>query len=53
MYGQPVNANYTPPSTIDTRIANDFTALNDFVWQRLNHYNQSGVSLWPAGPSID
>jgi hypothetical protein len=47
MYGQPVSADYTPSSEIDGRIANDFTALNNFVWQRLNHYNQNGVRVWP------
>jgi predicted RecA/RadA family phage recombinase len=56
MYAEKANASYIPPITsqgdfsdggVSREIAEDFSAINDFVWERLNHYNNSGVSVWP------
>ncbi len=51
MYGQMANENYVPPvnSTygVNAAISSDFSALNQFVWQRLNFYNSQGVRIWP------
>lgn len=53
MYGQQVNANYRPPvdpfGGVSSELAGDenFNALNDFVWERLSHYNANGVRVWP------
>lgn len=50
MYGQMVNNNYLPPinsvNGVSPLIANDFVALNNFVWQRLHYYNANGVRIW-------
>ena len=55
MYGQMANSDYVPvnPNELEPQdaisglIANDFAAINEFVWQRLNHYNANGVRIWP------
>lgn len=47
MYGQKISDSYRAPSSINSMIGKDFAALNDFVWQRLNHYNSNGVRIWP------
>lgn len=51
MYGQMVSNSYVPSTDtfggVSNTIANDFPALNAFVWQRLNHYNNHGVRIWP------
>lgn len=56
MYGQQAAADYAPPSTADpvsfsdggvsSELGEDFAALNDFVWERLQFYNDSGVRVW-------
>lgn len=46
MFGQPVADAYVAPTEIDARIRDEFAALNDFVWQRLNFYNSNGVTVW-------
>ncbi|MGH1428190.1 MAG: immunoglobulin-like domain-containing protein [Arenicella sp.] len=46
MFGQPVTSAYSAPNEIDGRIASEFTALNDYVWQRLNFYHANGVRVW-------
>ncbi|MGH1543161.1 MAG: immunoglobulin-like domain-containing protein [Arenicella sp.] len=52
LFGQPVIDSYTVPSQIDLTIANEFSALNDYVWQRLNFYNDNGVRVWPDAVDI-
>ncbi|EGG94837.1 hypothetical protein IMCC1989_2240 [gamma proteobacterium IMCC1989] len=51
MYGQVASNSYVPPISsvngVSVLIANDFVALNNFVWQRLNYYNANGVRIWP------
>ena len=47
MYGQKVSGSYKVPSSISDLIGKDFVALNEFVWQRLSHYNGDGVRVWP------
>ncbi len=48
MYGQAVTDSYVPPAEISPLIADDFPALNQYVWQRLNFYNADGVNVWPS-----
>ncbi len=43
---QPPNT-YRAPASISPLIANDFAALNAYVWQRLNDYDASGIRVWP------
>lgn len=47
MYGQQVSNSYSAPAQISSLIANDFPALNNYVWERLNFYNANGVRVWP------
>lgn len=47
MYAQKVSDSYKVPSSISKLVRKDFVALNDFVWQRLQHYNANGVRIWP------
>lgn len=47
MFGQKVTDEYKAPGDIHSLIGEDFIALNDFVWQRLQHYNGDGVRIWP------
>lgn len=47
LFGQPAADSHSVANQIDARIANEFEQLNAFVWQRLNHYNANGVSIWP------
>jgi len=56
MYGQQVSEAYRP--TIDPfggvsgQLAGqeNFNALNNFVWERLNYYNANGVRIWLEAP---
>jgi len=47
LFGQKVSDSYKVPSSINDYVRKDFVALNEFVWQRLQHYNANGVRLWP------
>lgn len=47
LYAQPVADSYTPPSSINSLIVNEFPVLNQYVWDRLNHYGSQGVRVWP------
>jgi hypothetical protein len=51
MYGQRVSGDYRPSidlfGGVSVEIADDFSDLNDFVWERLNYYNANGVRIWP------
>jgi predicted RecA/RadA family phage recombinase len=48
MYGQMASNSYVPPvSNISPLMASEFSALNAFIWQRLNYYNTNGVRIWP------
>lgn len=53
MYGQKVSGDYRPPvdsfGGVSSELAGEenFTALNDFVWERLSYYNANGVRIWP------
>jgi len=51
MYGQTVANDYSPPvdsfGGVSAEIADDFNAINAFVWERLNYYNANGVRIWP------
>jgi hypothetical protein len=46
LFGQQVVATYVPPAEIDSRIRNQFTELNQFVWQRLRYYQDNQVQIW-------
>ncbi len=48
MYGQPVVDTYSVPAEVSDFIANDFVALNSYVWERLAGYNSNGVRIWPG-----
>lgn len=47
LFGQKISDSYKAPSSINDYARKDFVALNEFVWQRLQHYNANGVRLWP------
>ncbi len=46
-YRQQPPDTYRAPASISRLIADDFAALNDYVWQRLNDYDASGIRVWP------
>lgn len=46
LFGQPVITSYVPPNEIDARIRNQFAALNQFIWNRLNHYQANNIVVW-------
>lgn len=51
MYAQVASNAYTPPVNnvdgVSAEIADNYVALNSFVWQRLNYYQSNGVRIWP------
>jgi len=48
MFGQEAPSDFAVPSNISPLIAGDFPALNQYVWERLNHYNTNGVRIWSS-----
>jgi len=53
LFGERVINTYLVPSEIDVRIRNQFSQVNEFVWERLNYY-QDNIDrfLWRASISF-
>jgi hypothetical protein len=52
LFGQKVSVNYVPSVHelfgVSAELRDDFAALNDFVWARLQAYQSEGIPVWSA-----
>lgn len=47
IFRQKAPSDYQAPDTIHNAIKEEFSSLNDYVWQRLHFYQNAGVRIWP------